>query len=340
MQRCLQLAALGLGKTAPNPLVGAVVVWKDQIIGEGYHHAAGQPHAEVEAIRSVDDKSKLSESCIYVNLEPCNHTGKTPPCTELILEHKIPKIIVGQTDPNPEVSGSGIRRLRENKLEVIEGVLQKEALDLNKRFNIFHTKKRPFILLKWAETKDGFIDVFREPGQAANPAWITDEYCRMLVHKWRTEEPSILVGTRTAILDNPKLNIRAWSGKNPLRLVLDRSGKLPSDLNLFDQSQDTWVFSDQKKDSKKNLKYYQIPSETDDLEYLLNTLYKENIQSIMVEGGSELLSSFIQNGLWDEARVFVGPGSFGKGVAAPQFSHPRRSQSSVGNSTLSIYRNF
>ncbi|MEA1875356.1 MAG: bifunctional diaminohydroxyphosphoribosylaminopyrimidine deaminase/5-amino-6-(5-phosphoribosylamino)uracil reductase RibD, partial [Bacteroidota bacterium] len=184
MQRCLQLARLGLGHTAPNPMVGAVVVYQDQIIGEGYHHKAGMPHAEVEAIRSVRDTSKLPDSTLYVNLEPCNHIGKTPPCTELILTKKIAKVVVGQTDPNPLVAGKGLHHLRQHGVEVTERVLEKEARELNRRFNTFHTKKRPFIILKWAKTSDGFIDFFREPGQLANPAWITDEYCRTLVHKF------------------------------------------------------------------------------------------------------------------------------------------------------------
>ncbi len=341
MQRCLQLAELGLGKTAPNPMVGAVVVCNDEIIGEGYHHAAGQPHAEVEAIRSVTDKSKLLESCLYVNLEPCNHTGKTPPCTELILKHQISRVVIGQADPNPLVSGQGIERLKANGCEVIEGVLKTECRELNRRFNIFHEKKRPYILLKWAQTKDGFMDIFREPGQPANPAWITDEYCRMLVHKWRTEEPSILIGTRTAILDNPKLNVRSWSGQNPIRLVLDRGFVLPQNLHLFDQTQKTWVFTEKNNtQSRENLEYFKLNPDEDDLIQLLRTLAENEIQSVMVEGGSELLNSFIQAGLWDEARVFTGPGIFGKGVSAPELPVSAKSTKNTGNSLLATYRNF
>lgn len=339
MQRCLELAANGLGKTAPNPLVGALVVRKDQIIGEGYHHAAGQAHAEVEAIMSVKNKEKLSESTLYVNLEPCNHLGKTPACTDLILQHNIPQVIIGQTDPNPIVSGAGIERLRQNQVVVQTGILLKPCLDLNRRFNTFHAKKRPYIILKWAQTQDGYMDLFREAGQAANPAWITDEYCRMLVHRWRSEEPAILVGTRTALMDNPRLNVRSWTGRNPLRIVIDRHGVLPPQLNVFDQSQETWVFGENPKQSSPRLTHFHLDSERDDLDQILQVLYEQDIQSLLIEGGAELLSSFIQNNLWDEARVFTGPGTFGKGVTAPEFNLAPQTNTPAGNSQLAIYRN-
>lgn len=339
MQRCLQLAELGLGKTAPNPMVGAVIVWKNQIIGEGYHHAAGMPHAEVEAVSMVNDPEKLHESTLYLNLEPCNHTGRTPPCTDLIIRNKIPKVVVGQVDPNPLVGGKGLERLKKNGVEIIQGVLENEAKKLNRRFNVFHSHKRPYILLKWAKTSDGFMDQVRIAGQKANPAWITDEYCRILVHKWRTEEPSILVGTHTAILDNPQLNVRAWSGDNPIRLVLDRKNSLPDHLKLFDQSQETWVFSEIEKYPKKNLKYIKLDPSKNDLDQLMEVLFEKQIQSVMVEGGSELLSSFINKNLWDEARVFTGPGSFGQGVAAPVFNIAPDEVKKTGNSMLRKYFN-
>ena len=338
MHRCLELAKHGLGHAAPNPIVGAVVVWKNQVIGEGYHRQAGLPHAEVEAIQSVKDYSKLAESTLYVNLEPCNHTGKTPPCTDLILRHKIPNLVVAQTDPNPLVAGTGILRLRKKGVNVIEGILKKEAWELNKRFNCFHVNKRPFVLLKWAITRDGFIDQIRKPGEAANPAWITDEFCRSLVHKWRTEESSILVGTQTASLDNPRLNIRAWKGRAPLRLVLDRHKSLPAHLNVFDQTQETWVFTEHDIPSKRNLRYFRIQAGKNDLPQMMQILYEQNIQSIMVEGGAELLNSFIKDDLWDEARVFTGPISFNKGVSGPEFNFSPEEKIQTGNSLLEIFR--
>lgn len=339
MQRCLQLAQLGLGKTAPNPMVGSVIVWKDQIIGEGYHHAAGLAHAEVEAINMVSDISKLSDSTVYVNLEPCNHSGKTPPCTDLIITHKIPRVVVGQEDPNPLVAGKGLERLRKSGVDVTDGIMEQESRELNRRFNVFHSLKRPYILLKWAQTKDGFIDHVREADQTVKPKWITDEYCRMHVHKWRTEEPAILIGTRTAILDNPKLNIRSWIGKAPIRLILDRHSSLPKHLHIFDQSQETWVFSEKNASMKKNLETIQIQSGKPDLEQLMSILYVRQVQSVMVEGGAELLDSFIQENLWDEARVFTGPGTFGNGVKGPHLSSSPETQKQMGNSLLEIFRN-
>jgi len=339
MQRCFQLAEMGLGNTAPNPMVGAVIVHNDQIIGEGYHHKAGMPHAEVEAVMSVKDHSKLSESTLYVNLEPCNHTGKTPPCTRLILNKKIPKVVIAQTDPNTLVAGKGLQFLRDKGVEVVDCILEKEALELNKRFNTFHTKKRPFVILKWAKTTDGFIDHNREERESANPAWITDEYCRSLVHKWRTEEPAILVGTRTALMDNPQLNIRAWRGKAPIRMVFDRRNILPNHLHLFDQTQETWVFSEKDVTSINKLEYILLDPERNDLDQLMEILYQRKVQSIMVEGGSELLSSFIKKNIWDEARVFTGPDNFKDGVRAPEFAFTPERQMQTGNSLLEVFRN-
>ncbi len=338
MERCLQLAQLGLGQTAPNPMVGAVVVHNDRIIGEGYHHKAGMPHAEVEAIRSVKNPSILHEATLYVNLEPCNHTGKTPPCTDLILENRIARVVTGQTDPNPLVAGKGLNRLRYNGIEVTEGVLKKESLELNRRFNTFHNKKRPFIILKWAKTSDGFIDQLREAGQNAKPSWITDEYCRMLVHKWRSEETAIMVGARTALLDNPQLNVRALTGKNPLRIVIDRNKVLPDHLHLFDQKQETLVFTEKQIQSKRNIEYIKMEPKKENLDQIMEILYHKEIQSLIVEGGAELLSSFIQNDLWDEARVFTGPGNFKEGVYSPEFPFIPKKKMLTGNSLLEIFR--
>lgn len=339
MQRCLQLAALGLGNTAPNPLVGSVVVWDHQILGEGYHHRAGQAHAEVEAIRSVKDESRLAEATLYVNLEPCNHTGKTPPCTDLILSKKIPRVVIGQKDPNPLVSGSGIQRLRSMGVEVVEDFLRSESENLNRRFNCFHQKGRPYIILKWAQTQDGFIDYLRGAPSNTKAAWITDEYCRMLVHKWRSEETAILVGTKTALLDNPQLNVRAWSGRDPIRIVIDRFSVLPENLHLFDKSQRTLVFSEKPKPDSLNLEYFGLNSSEDDLPQVLDQLFTMEIQSLLVEGGAELLNSLINKGLWDEARVFTGPGKFGAGVSAPVFNFRPYSHQQTGNSVLELFKN-
>lgn len=338
MRRCLELASNGMGLTAPNPMVGALLAVNDIIIGEGYHHASGCPHAEVEAVRSVKDQELLKSATLYVNLEPCNHVGKTPACTDLILQHGIPRVVIGHTDPNPLVAGTGIDRLRSNGVEVITGVMEKEGRGLNRRFLTFHEKKRPFIMLKWAQTRDGFIDLTREVGQQAHPAWITDEYCRTLVHKWRTEESAILVGTRTALLDDPALNVRAWSGKSPVRLVLDVHGSLPNHLKLFDGSEPTWVYTALKQADRKNIRYIRIDPEENDLDQLLQHLYENEIQSVIVEGGAELLGSFIQQKLWDEARIFTGPGSFGQGVAAPVLRGRSLQTMHTGNSILEIYR--
>ncbi|MCD6347362.1 MAG: bifunctional diaminohydroxyphosphoribosylaminopyrimidine deaminase/5-amino-6-(5-phosphoribosylamino)uracil reductase RibD [Bacteroidales bacterium] len=339
MHRCLQLAGMALGQTAPNPMVGAVVVWNDQVIGEGYHQRAGEPHAEVEAVLSVKDKSRLSESTLYVNLEPCNHYGKTPPCTDLILANNIPRLVVAQVDPNPLVAGQGLQRLRDHNVEVVEGVLEKEALELNRRFNTYHTLKRPYIILKWAKTRDGFIDTLRDEDQPANPAWITDEYCRTLVHKWRTEESAIIVGTRTAKMDNPQLNIRVWTGEAPIRLVIDRNNILPDNLHLFDQSQETWVFTEKDIASKHNIKYIKLNPESNNLDQIMNILYDREIQSLIVEGGSELLNSFIKQNLWDEARVFTGNTNFEQGVPAPKFPFTPIKQIATENSLLEMFRN-
>ena len=338
MQRCLELASAGLGNTAPNPMVGAVIVHDGKIIGEGYHRKAGMPHAEVEAVRSVRQPKLLPESTLYVNLEPCNHTGKTPPCTDLILEHHIPRLVVAHTDPNPLVSGAGLNRLRNQGVEITTGILEAQARDLNRRFIIFHEKRRPFIILKWAQTRDGFIDIRREIGQQANPAWITDDYCRSLVHRWRTEEAAVLIGTRTAILDNPRLNVRSWARKDPPRLVIDLHNKLPRSLHLFDESQPTLVFSHHPKPDQEKTQYLTIDEDADPIEQMLEHLYQREIQSIIVEGGAALLSSIIKAGLWDEARVFRGPGTFGQGVPAPEFPYKPFLCKSTGNSTLDYYR--
>ena len=299
MRRCIQLAYNGLCNTAPNPMVGAVIVHNEQIIGEGYHVRCGQTHAEVNAIRSVKNPDLLKESTIYVSLEPCAHYGKTPPCADLIIEKQIPRIVIGCQDPFAKVAGKGIQKLRDASREVIVGVLEEECLQLNRRFITFHTRKRPFITLKWAESADGFIDRLRTEG---TPTILSSPLTGMLVHKLRTEHAAILIGTDTARLDNPRLNVRHWYGPTPVRITIDRHHRLSQDLNLFDGSQPTLVYI------KENL------SE------ILKDLYERQLQSLLVEGGRQLLQSFINAGLWDEIIVEETPLILGEGVKAPQLS--------------------
>ena len=293
MLRCLELAKSGLGKVAPNPLVGCVIVYKDKIIGEGFHRKYGGPHAEVHAVNSVIDDAKLKESTLYVNLEPCSHYGKTPPCTDLIIRKKIKKVVIGCRDVYAEVDGKGIEKLKKAGIEVITGVLEEESREINKRFFTYHQKKRPYIILKWAQTLDGFIDKRRDHRKVKD-ARITNEISRSLVHKWRTEEQGIMVGTETAIADNPKLNVRNWTGKNPLRIAVDRSLRIPETHHLLDRSVPTLIFCEKEKENKENLKFYKINFANQSLQEMLDLMYKNNIQSIIVEGGEKLLNSFIK----------------------------------------------
>lgn len=317
MRRCLELALKGLGQTSPNPMVGSVIVADDKIIGEGFHTRAGEPHAEVNAIRSVKEGRRLKKSTLYVNLEPCSHHGKTPPCADLIVKHQIPRVVIGSRDPFPEVSGNGIKKLKEAGTEVVEDVLKEESDDLNRRFITFHTKKRPYVILKWAQTRDGFIDVARQEHEGERPVWITNDLSRKIVHKWRAEEDAILVGTNTALMDNPRLNIRDWFGKDPLRLVVDRTLRLPGHLSLFDGRVPTVVFTEKEQPGSPNLHFRKIDF-TNLPVAILEELYSMNMQSVIVEGGAKLLGSFIQAGTWDEARVFTGTQFFENGVKAPE----------------------
>jgi len=320
MQRCLQLAELGRGSAQPNPMVGSVIVYKDMIIGEGYHQVCGQAHAEVNAINSVKDKSLLKHSTIYVNLEPCAHVGKTPACSTLIIDKKIPRVVIGCIDSFDKVSGQGIKMLEKSGVEVLVGVLEQESLDLNRRFFTFHRKKRPYIILKWAKTRDGFIDHDRTD-LSPDAAWITNELSRALVHKWRTEEPAFLVGTHTALKDNPQLNVRAWSGNAPLRVTVDRDGVFQNTMHLLDDSQKTIIFSTKiQKHKLINTEFILIDNNVEIEEQILNELYRRNIQSLVIEGGKLVLDAFISRNLWDEARVFTGNKIFESGTKAPNFN--------------------
>ena len=293
-------------------MVGSVIVYKDKIIGEGYHEKYGSNHAEVNAINSVIDKSLLTKSTIYVNLEPCSHFGKTPPCSDLIIKHKIPKVVVGCIDTFSKVSGKGIQKMRKAGIEVVTGVLNKESRDLNKRFFTFHEKKRPYIILKWAESKDGFI----APIDQKKPFWMTSEKSKKLVHNWRSEEDSILIGRITAEKDNPYLTVREINGKNPIRIVIDRNLKLPKHLNLVNSDADTIIFNEIKSSKSNNNNYIKI-NFNKLINNVLKVLYKQNIQSLIVEGGTKTLQSFIDNNLWDEARVFYTSSELTAGVYSP-----------------------
>lgn len=297
IRRCIQLARNGMCNAAPNPMVGAVIVHNDRIIGEGYHARCGEGHAEVNAIRSVKDESLLQESTIYVSLEPCSHYGKTPPCADLIIRKGIPRVVVGCVDPFSLVSGRGIQKLKDAGIDVKVGVLEAECRQLIKRFVTFNTQQRPYITLKWAESADGFIDINREEGQ---PVVLSTPITSMYVHKQRAEHHAILVGRKTALLDNPSLTTRNWYGKNPVRLVIDKELTLPTSLKLFDGSVPTWVFTAQDKASTSQVTYFKLDFSRSILPQILQKLYENKLQALLVEGGSQLLQSFIDEGLWDE----------------------------------------
>lgn len=316
IKRCIQLAKNGLGTTYPNPLVGSVIVYEDKIIGEGWHRKAGEPHAEVNAIQSVKDKSLLSNATIYVSLEPCSHYGKTPPCCDLIIKHKIPKVVIGSIDPNKKVCGTGIKRLTDNGADVIVGILEKECNELNKRFFTYHNKQRPYIILKWAESQDGFIAPLSKDKK--EPIWISNRYSRQLVHKWRSEEQAILVGTQTVLTDNPKLDTRDWKGQNPLRIIFDRNGKITNDYHVKDYKTKTLIITEQENlNSDENLIFESIIFDKQLSKNCLAILHKYGIQSLIIEGGRNTLQTFIDDNLWDEARVFNGNISLKEGVMAP-----------------------
>lgn len=317
MQRCLQLAMNGIGHTAPNPLVGCVIVHNDKIIGEGYHRQFGKAHAEVNAIDAVDNKTLLQESTLYVNLEPCAHHGKTPPCADLIIEKRIPQVVIGTKDPHSVVAGKGIEKMQKAGIEVKVNVLRQECQFINRRFFTYHHFQRPYIILKWAQTKDGFIDKIRKP-EESGVNWITGETSKRLVHQWRAKESAILVGKTTVVNDNPTLTVREVVGKNPLRVVIDRDCSIPSSSNVFNHEANTIVFNSKKNERvNQHLEYFKIEFDGTQLGTILHELYERKIQSILIEGGAYTLNAFIEQNLWDEARLFVGDVSFENGLLAP-----------------------
>jgi len=337
MQRCLELALLGMGNVAPNPMVGCVIVCEGIVIGEGYHEKIGGPHAEVNAIRSVKNPELLTQSTMYVSLEPCAHHGRTPPCSDLIIKRRIPHVVIGTVDPFDKVAGKGIERMQNAGIKVEVGLLEKECRELNRRFFTFHEEKRPYILLKWAQTLDGFIDTDRTETQ--HPTWITNALAKRLVHKQRSEESAILIGTNTAEFDNPALTVREWTGNQPVRIVIDRTKRLNPDLHIFDGKAPTWVFTGQEKAEGENLHFIPLDFETNILPQLMNELYRRDILSVVVEGGGELLNSFLEIGLWDEAFVYTGNQFFGKGVAAPQICGETIGFENLDDCKLHVIRN-
>jgi diaminohydroxyphosphoribosylaminopyrimidine deaminase/5-amino-6-(5-phosphoribosylamino)uracil reductase len=316
MRRCLELAKQGAGYVASNPMVGAVLVHEKKIIGEGFHQQYGGPHAEVNCINSVSgqEKHKILSSVLYVSLEPCSHFGKTPPCTDLIIANKIPEVVIGCRDPFKEVDGKGIEKLKAAGIKVVYGILEDQCRQLNKRFFTFYTKHRPYIILKWAETGDGKL-----AANGNHRLLISNKQTNRLVHKWRSEEASILVGTNTALLDDPELTTRNWPGPSPIRLVVDMDLKLPSSLKIFNDKQRTIIFNNIKHEEKDHLIYYQVTEDVSLVHQIVNALYQMKIQSVIVEGGARLLQSFIDEEMWDEARIIKNEElRINNGLAAPK----------------------
>ena len=317
MRRCLELAGRAEGHTSPNPMVGAVVVHKGVIIGEGFHLRAGTPHAEVHAINAVKDKSLLPSSTLYASLEPCSHHGRTPPCADLIISSGIRRVVVGITDTSLKVAGRGIALLREAGIDVVNGVLEEECRRINRRFFSWHERERPYVILKWARSADGFIDLERKAGDTPEPHWITGNTERILVHRWRAAEDAILSGGGTIRTDNPSLDVRLWSGKNPLRVIVSRSGNMDPGSKVFNGAVDTILFTCNEKASLPGVKVVKLAGSQYFIEELLKALHGMGVQSLFVEGGAFIMSHFVESGLWDEARRFTGRMKFGGGVPDP-----------------------
>lgn len=338
MRRCLELAKNGLPAAMPNPSVGAVIVFENTIIGEGFTATYGGSHAEVNAVNSVKDKSLLKKATIYVSLEPCFHFGKTPPCCDLIIDNQMPNVVIGTVDPNIKVAGNGIKKLIEAGKNVIVGVLEKECVESNKRFFTFHQKERPYIILKWAESQDGFIAPLTKSEQ--KPVWISNEFSRQLVHKWRSEEQAILVGTQTVIEDNPRLDVRNWTGKNPVRIILDKNNRIYKSSHIFDNQVKTIVLTKSiNKNEKENYIFEVLNFEQNLAQQILQVMYKHQIQSVIIEGGRQTLQTFIDENLWDEARIFKGDTILKTGIKAPNISLKNSVKHKIYTDELIISRN-
>ena len=332
MGRAIELARLGLGNVSPNPLVGCVIVANGRIIGEGWHRKYGEAHAEINALDSVTDASLLPEATVYVNLEPCSHFGKTPPCADRLVEAGVRRVVIANRDSNPLVSGKGIEKLKSVGIEVVLGVLEKEGRYLNRRFFTNIEQGIPYVILKWAESADGFI------AKADESILISNSKSRQRVHQWRTEEDAVLVGTNTAMIDNPKLNVRDWTGRNPVRVVIDRSLRLDKTLKLFDQSQPTLCYNLQREEQLPNLSYIKI-DRNDFTKHLLLDLLKRKIGSLIVEGGAQTLEAFIKAGFWHEARIFRSKKSMGGGIQSPRLTGTIAWEDDLSQDHLSVMRN-
>jgi diaminohydroxyphosphoribosylaminopyrimidine deaminase / 5-amino-6-(5-phosphoribosylamino)uracil reductase len=339
MLRALSLANRGIGNVAPNPLVGCVIVHDNKVIGEGWHEHFGGPHAEVNAINSIKDKTLLSTSTLYVTLEPCSHTGKTPPCADLIIKMKIPKVVIATTDPNPLVSGQGIKRLRENGIEVVYGILESRARFQNRRFFVFHEKKRPYIILKWAQSKDGFIDAVRENGQKGSIP-ISGQMAHQLVHQWRAEEAAILVGKNTGLIDNPSLTVRLWQGKNPVRILIDPMLEVPGDSKIYNDEVRTIVFNRLETRNIFHVDRIQLDFSEPILPKILEYLHYEGLQSVLVEGGAETIKRFLDANIWDEIRRFTSKTELGNGLKGPKLELQSQVKQAIADDSLEIFYKF
>ncbi len=317
MRRCLDLASRAIGNTGSNPMVGCVIVESGKIIGEGFHRAFREAHAEVNAIESVKNRKLLKSSTLYVNLEPCSHYGKTPPCADLIIKSGIPHVVIGMKDPNSLVGGKGIERMKKAACIVESGLLEEECMFLNRRFISYHEKRRPYIILKWARSADGFIDIDRTGKEKRGPNWISGPRERMLVHKWRSQEQAILVGTNTAAIDDPTLNVRYWPGRSPIRMVIDRDLRLNKDLKIFDGSVPTVVFNNTETREEANTRYFKLKDRGNPWPSVLDYMYEQELISLFVEGGAAIINSLLEYGLWDEARIFTSRHALGSGIKAP-----------------------
>lgn len=338
MRRCLELASKAEGFTYPNPLVGSVIVHEDRIVGEGYHLKAGELHAEVNAIQAVADKTKMKSSTLYVNLEPCSHFGKTPPCADFINSNLIPRVVIGTVDTSEKVSGEGVSRLRNAGCEVLTGVAEEECRRINRRFFTFHEKKRPYITLKWAQSADRYLDVLRLVNKNTGPNWITGKPERTLVHKWRASEQAILVGAGTVRADDPKLNVRDWMGNNPVKIILSSSAILPNKLAMNETNGTVIVFTHNADANIPDAVTVKLNNDQPVCFQIAEYLYSAGIQSLLIEGGAKVLNHFISYGLWDEARIFTGKKFFRGGVKAPVLFGKSLSKTIFSGSILDVYQ--
>ncbi len=334
MQICLNLASKAFPYNAPNPMVGCVIVCDNKIIGQGYHKKYGKKHAEVNAIESVENKELLLKSTLYVNLEPCSHFGKTPPCSNIIIKHKIPNVVIGCVDSNSKVSGSGIQKLKDAGINVSTGILEKKSRYLNRRFFTFHEKKRPYIILKWAKSKDGLM----APKNQTGSFWMTSKESKKLVHRWRSEEQAILVGKNTVIKDDPQLTVRECKGKNPIRITIDKKLQISKDMKIFNNDASTIVFNQIMNKEINTTKFFKISFENL-IDNILLYLYKIGIQSVIIEGGQKILKSFIDINQWDEARIFTTKKMLKEGLKSPILVNLKGVKKQIGDDTLEIIHN-